>query len=100
MKCIIVFVFVALFFSFSVNSEPVKRALIVAIGDYPVESGWKKLNSLNDVTIVKAALIHQGFHEKNIVVLTDKEATRAGIVKALDQMIERSKAGDIVYFHF
>jgi hypothetical protein len=73
-----------------------KRALIVAIGDYPF---WGKLSSLNDVDFIKATLTRQGFEKDNIKTLTDKDATHAGITTALTNLVSDAKTGDIVVIH-
>ena len=46
-----------------------KRALLIAIGDYPENGGWQKINSVNDLVVVKKALISQGFSESDIAVI-------------------------------
>ncbi|MBI5858670.1 MAG: caspase family protein [Sphingobacteriales bacterium] len=76
-----------------------KRALIIAIGNYPAESGWDYLNCLNDVPVIQGALLKQNFLPANITVLTDAQATRKGIIDALDQLISKSGKDDIVVFH-
>ncbi|MDB5222061.1 MAG: hypothetical protein JWN83_728 [Chitinophagaceae bacterium] len=81
--------------------EPNKLALIVAISKYPASSGWGELSSLNDVKLIKDALLHQGFKEQNITVITDKQATLAGISTAMDQyLVQKAQPGDIAVFHF
>lgn len=87
-------------FLFSLHVGAEKRALIVAIGSYPVNSGWNKINSENDVPIIKGALMNQGFNSINIDVLINEKATKEGIVKSLDKLISKSKYGDVVVFHF
>lgn len=77
-----------------------KRALIVAIGDYPETGGWSKLSSARDIPYVKQALFRQGFEESNISVLSDSEATRAGIENAMKKLLADCKKGDIVVIHF
>ncbi len=76
-----------------------KRALIIAIGNYPNPrvNGWPEISSTNDVPLVKAALAKQDF--KNIWTLVDAQATKLGIEKALDKLIDSSKSGDIVVIH-
>ena len=74
-----------------------KRALIVAIGDYPF---WGKLSSINDVDFIKATLTRQGFEKGNIKTLTDKDATHTGITSALTNLISDAKTGDIAVIHF
>lgn len=83
---------------FSVSAE--KIALIIAVGDYPQESGWRKINSSNDVSIIRQTLINQGFAEKDIAVLKEMQATRQGILQAIEKLYNRTKKGSIVYFHF
>ena len=81
--------------------EPNKIALIVAVAKYPVNSGWGELSSLNDVKLIKDALLRQGFKEQNITVIADKQATLAGISAAFDQyLIQKAQLGDIAVFHF
>lgn len=81
--------------------EPNKIALIVAVAKYPVNSGWGELSSLNDVKLIKDALLRQGFKEQNITVIADKQATLAGISAAFDQyLIQKAQPGDIAVFHF
>jgi len=78
-----------------------KRALIIAIGHYPTpeKNGWMELSSLNDVPLVQTALEKQNFATKNIWKLLDNQATKAGIEKELDRLIDSSRAGDIVVIH-
>lgn len=77
-----------------------KLALIVAIGNYPFNSGCPPIASLNDLPYVKGALKAQGFLEKNIDTLKDSKATKSGILKALDVLIAKAKKNDIVVLHF
>lgn len=78
-----------------------KHALIIAIGNYPDDTEWAAINSLNDVPLVKSALVQQGFREKDIVVLTEENATREGILSAIRRkLIDRAKPGGTAYFHF
>jgi len=77
-----------------------KRALIVAIGTYPSNSGWNKISSANDARLMRTILLKQGFENKNITTLTDAQATKANILKALDILITQSNKNDVVVFHF
>ncbi len=89
---------------FSINivgQNPNKIALIVAISKYPASSGWGELSSINDVKLIKDALMKQGFKEQNIAVITDRQATLAGMKEAFDKyLIQRAQPGDIAVFHF
>jgi len=93
----------ALFFVLSYSVLLVKaekRALIVAIGKYPAQSGWDIISSENDVPLIKSSLQKQGFNPQNIAVITNQQATKAGIVNAFNGLINNSQAGDIAVFHF
>jgi hypothetical protein len=77
-----------------------KRALIIAIGNYDYEkNGWRPISALNDVPLIQTALEKQNFPVANIKTLTDEMATRAGIEKALDDLIKSAGTGDIVVVH-
>ncbi|HFA50816.1 MAG TPA: caspase family protein, partial [Bacteroidetes bacterium] len=86
--------------SFQISAQE-KIALIVAIGDYPAGSGWMKINSQNDVPIIKSALLKQGFPEKNVAVLADEKATKKGILAAIKkELVDRASSGGVAYFHY
>lgn len=80
-------------------AEPVKRALIVAIGDYPEVNGWGKINSTKDVPYMQKLLLSQGFLNENIALLQDSQATYLGIEQALRSLNEACKPGDVVVIH-
>lgn len=97
MKNLLLFIFCGLF-SLSVFAK--KYALIIAVGDYPKKTGWRSISSVNDVPLIKQALLGQGFEEKNITVLTDSKATKKGILKAFQNLKSQLKEGDIVVVHY
>ncbi|HUR66741.1 MAG TPA: caspase family protein [Chitinophagaceae bacterium] len=78
-----------------------KRALIIAIGNYPdfEKNRWPAINSINDVPLIETALLKQDFPASNITKLLDEKATKTGIEKALDQLILSTGKGDIVVIH-
>lgn len=83
------------------QKEPNKLALIVAISKYAPSTGWNSLSSENDIPLVKEALKRQGFKEENIRIVRDKEATKQGILNAMQQqLIDKAKPGDVCVFHF
>ena len=78
-----------------------KLALLVGINDYPANIG--ALNGcVNDVFLQKQLLTYRfGFNPKDILTLTDTQATRQGILTAFEEhLIKQAKPGDIVVFHF
>jgi len=97
---IILFIHLFWFTGYNICAEPVKRALIIAIGDYPDSLGWGDISSQNDVALIESALLGQGFDPQNMIHLNDQEATKEGIVKAMNQLIRDSKKGDIVVIHY
>ncbi|HNN31345.1 MAG TPA: caspase family protein, partial [Chitinophagaceae bacterium] len=101
MKSIWIYLFVALGFIAAVfPPEQKKVALIIAIGDYSEAPGWRNLSSMNDVRYVKQALLKVGFATNNIDTLINKDATKQGMIKALDDLYNKVGEGDIVYFQF
>jgi hypothetical protein len=77
-----------------------KRALIIAIGKYPPEGGWAALNSVRDTEFVKNVLLNQNFENKNITILTDSQATIAGMCDSFEKLISRVCTGDIIFVQF
>jgi len=78
-----------------------KKALVVAIANYPEKSGFRSIHSLNDIQLVKASLVAKGFPEQDIKVITESQATRATIERELiDFATKKLKPGDFFYFHF
>lgn len=81
---------------------PEKRALIIAIGNYPdpERNGYGVINAQNDVPLIQNALARQGFSTTNINVLSEAEADRDGMLNALNELVASTNHGDIVVFHF
>lgn len=76
-----------------------KRALIVAIGNYPKSTGWSAISSANDIELVRAGLLAQNFDA--ISVLPERQSTREGILKAIeDNLLTPAGKGDVVLFHY
>lgn len=88
-----------IFFGIKFSKSQDKYALIVGVGEYPVESGWDKLNSANDVILVKNSLIRQDFPVSNITVLQDEHAQKLDIVRELKEL-SKVEEGSIVFIHF
>jgi hypothetical protein len=82
------------------QNAPRKLALLVGINEYPGNLALK--GCVNDVRLQKELLIHRfGFKDNDILTLTDKQATRKGILTAFeDHLIKQAKRGDVVVFHF
>jgi Caspase domain len=77
-----------------------KRAFIIGIGAYPVESGWCTIHGDNDVPLIEDALILRGFNPDKIAKLVNEQATKTNIIKCFNQLIKQAKINDIIYIHF
>ncbi|RNC86717.1 MAG: caspase family protein [Winogradskyella sp.] len=86
--------------TFSLSTFAEKYGLIVAVGDYQPKTGWSKISSVNDVPLIKGALLKHDFKDENIIILKDAEATRLGILNAFEALQEKLKPGDIVVIHY
>lgn len=76
-----------------------KRALLIGINQYKAVP--KLQGSLNDIETMRQILLTRwGFSEKQIAVVTDGGATRAGILAALDRLVSETGPNDIVYVHY
>ncbi|MCX5814308.1 MAG: caspase family protein [Proteobacteria bacterium] len=110
LSCTIFFLIFTIFFALP-SYAITKKALLIGINNYkylPYYSNklQKEITNLkgavNDVNIMKERLINQfGFSEKDIMVLTDSQATRPAILKAFNNwLVNGTKEGDTVFFHF
>jgi hypothetical protein len=80
-----------------------RRAVLIGI-NYVGQQGQLS-GCHNDVNNIKKYLIdHEGFHEKDMLILMDDgrhhQPTRANIMNALDRVTQYSKAGDVVFIHY
>lgn len=77
-----------------------KYALTIFISEYPVESGWNRLNSSNDRKVIIPMLHNLGYLDSDIICLEDNSATYSNIITALGQVASKVSKGDQVYIHF
>lgn len=79
-------------------AQQIKRhAVIIAIGDYPDDSGWKDISSANDVELLEPVFRKAGFD--NIIKLVNAEATKKNIQNTLRDLANRVQPGDQVIVH-
>ncbi len=74
-----------------------KHALIIAIADYPTESGWSKINSDNDRSLLVPEFKRLGF---KVTTLQNEQATKRGIIRSLSQLAKQVRPHDKVCIHF
>jgi hypothetical protein len=94
------------------EAKPRKRALLIGVSKYDHGRGldpntgkpldWWDLSCESDIEALKGVLTKSfTFADPDILVLTDEEATRDGIVAAFRaHLITGAKPGDVAYFHF
>jgi hypothetical protein len=85
------------------RDEPRNRwALLIGIDRYPKFSSREQLHGcVNDVEVMKDALLRRfGFSEGGMTVLMNEQATRDGMLAAMDQLVDRAGPEDIVVFHY
>lgn len=75
-------------------------ALVVGIGSYPKDSGWKSINGDKDINLIVPILQSNGFAESHIITLANGDATKRNIQNTIDSLVLNLQQGDIVYFHF
>jgi hypothetical protein len=76
-----------------------KRALLIAVNTYQAVPSLA--GSLNDVAAMREVLIRRwGFDERNIRLITEQAATRAGILATLQQLVREAGPNDTVYVHY
>lgn len=100
MRLVRAILIVFLLFGSSLPIGATKRALIIGISDYPQESGWSSITGDKDIAIVQETLLSNGFTQRNIVSLSNSQATHNNIINAIESLIQSSQKGDVVYIHF
>lgn len=79
-----------------------KLALLIGINQYDAKNEWLPLNGcVNDVELQKQLLIHRfNFNSKDIVTLTDRQATRTNIIDGIRELSSQVLPDDVVVIHF
>ncbi|CAN1209847.1 Peptidase C14 caspase catalytic subunit p20 [Tumidithrix helvetica PCC 7403] len=86
-------------------AQPNKRklALLIGINQYSAKGDWLPLTGcVTDVELQKELLIHRfGFDSKDILTLTDQQATGQAIAEAVaEHLIGQTLPDDLVVIHF
>jgi len=76
------------------------RALLIGINNYQGARKAYLRGTVNDVSILKQALVAKGVPEENIVTLLDGRATELTIFESLDRVLSLAGCGDFVFFHY
>ena len=82
------------------SAEAAKRALLVGVGDYADHLVSNLQGPPHDVAVLRGALVqHGGFAAEAITVLLDGDATRRGILEAIERLGQASESGDFVLIY-
>lgn len=83
----------------TVQGPGTRRALLIGINEYQTVPMLR--GALNDIAAMRDVLrTRWGFEARNIRTLSDRAATRAGILAALEQFVRGVGVDDIVYVHY
>jgi len=81
------------------QAAPVRRALLIGINKYKSDSVPNLNGAVNDILRMEGILKSRyGF--THIRKVTDGDASRAGILAALERIVDEARPGDIVYLHY
>lgn len=83
------------------NRSKVKvRALLIGVDQHASTEISSLAGARNDVMVAREWLTACGVSAADIVVLTDRSATKAAVMDAMRQCASQVQAGDQVFFHF
>ena len=83
----------------SAAAEPTRRALLIGINAYLAVPSLN--GAVNDVEMIHDILTTRfGFPPEEIEVVTDRDATREGVLAAIRRLADRSGPDDVVYLHY
>ncbi len=79
-----------------------KWALLIGINEYPKFAPRGQLSGcVNDVEVMRQALVNSfNFPENHVAVLTDRQATRKGILTAMRDLVQKVGQDDVVVVHY
>ena len=96
--CLCLFV---LFVAINLPAHATKRALLIGVGHFDDRNIPRLKGPVPDVEALQQVLVKRwGFAAENLAILTDQQATKQGILTALDQLVKVSRPGDFVLFYF
>jgi caspase domain-containing protein len=86
----------------STPEESRKWALLIGINQYPMFAPRGQLSGcVSDVQVMRQVLTESfSFPTEHVTVVTDDQATREGILAAMNGLLERVGNDDVVVFHY
>jgi hypothetical protein len=83
------------------SAAPAHHALLIAINEYASPDIPRLRGPHNDIEMIHKLLVSRfGFQESEIATILDAQATRAGILAALRELVQKSGPDDVVYVHY
>ncbi len=89
----------------SSNAKGDKYALLIGVSEFKFSKKRYSdgitgiITAIKDVESIKKLLIHNGFKEKNIIVLTDEQATKSNIINEIHNLTNKVNPNDSVVFY-
>jgi hypothetical protein len=81
--------------------DPQRRALLIGINEYASPRIIDLRGALNDIAMLRRVLVTRfGFDDEHVLSLTDADATREGVLRAIDEFVAASGPNDVVYIHY
>lgn len=96
-KLLTILTLIVLFFASTIAQN---KALLIAIAEYPENSGWHSLSSENDLDHIQKALSELGFENENIQIVKNEKATKIEILKQLYELLNETNEGDNIFIHY
>lgn len=83
-------------------NEATRRALLIGVDQYSkLAARYQLKGCVNDVNLMSDVLRENfGFERQHVVVLRNQQATRDGILSAMDDLVTSTAKDDIVVLHF
>lgn len=79
-----------------INAIANNKAILIGVGDYPTETGWRHISSVNDISLLKS-LLAPSF---KIQTLINEEATHHKIINSIKNLTNSCLPGDTILIHF
>lgn len=94
MKKTVLLIYILLYICLPIIAK--NQCLLIGVGNYPAESGWRTINSVNDVNLLEQ-ILSKTF---SVSKLIDKNATHDAIIKAITSLTDKTQSGDTILIHF
>jgi len=83
-----------------IQKDPVKKAYIIALGEFEETTGWPTLSVERDVYYLEKSFEVFGFKKENIHTYLNQKTTKKDVVTILNNAVNSAKWGDIIHLHF